>query len=242
MRYLSFCIFFFLSCNETSISSNDKKKYDRLPPPPYLSKLDIEKQCELIKQKKYNLHNGDNLYFYISDTITATRIIFEKILHEKYNLILRPIIDTSIERDCIKPYFDSFINKRFGLSINFIYNDVLTEVKKIVDSIGPDKIEKYTYIYSDTFPQYPGKYHELLIDVSKIKEKYKRKTRSEGTSVFYYKINKDGSISDIDIYEHVNSETDSLTKLIMTHLPHSWTPAFVNGKPVDFWMQYAIVW
>ena len=234
-------------CNDKPAQLGDivKSKYDRekIPPPPYYPVVNINtvKYYQGLQNNTIRYNENDNIYLIEDGISDQTRIIFEHILLEKYGLLLRRSMD-SIDKNFIKPYADSFIKAYIGLSTAEIVKNVNNKVIRLEDSIGLYQVKSGIYITADHIPRYNIRYSDLFFDVDLVKNKYRRKSKKGERVMFYMVIDTNGKIGDISIYKHLDRESDSLTKVIMRHLPRSFTPALIKNRKVAFWEQCYIDW
>jgi hypothetical protein len=226
------------SCNikERTNAQNDSIKP---PPPPLQYQIDFQSLCDTLK--KSNITTFNNSIYLIYNTNIHDRAIFEYILNEKYNLLIRPILNP-LDSTCIKPIYDSIILKKYRKDCNEIIKETNNKVEAIKQDIGPYQVKTGVYYTADKFPMYLTGVRQLYQDVTLLKEKQKRKSNKTGSVMFYITIDTAGNIDNTTIFEHLDNETDSLSMLIMKQLPSKWSPAILNGHPVSFWKQYSIQW
>ena len=249
IRYLIiiFLVAAIFGCNDKPAQLGDivKSKYDRekTPPPPFYPVVNINtvKYYQGLQNNTIRYNENGNIYLIDDGISNQTRIIFEQILLEKYGLLLRRSMD-SIDKNFIKPYADSFIEAFTGLSTVEIVEKVNNDVKGLEDSIGLYQVKSGIYIVVDRFPRYYSRLYDLFFDVDIVKSKYRRKSKKRERVMFYMVVDTNGKIGDISIYKHLDRESDSLTKVIMRHLPRSFTPALIKNRKVNYWMQCYIDW
>ena len=94
---------------------------------------------------------------------------------------------------------------------------------------GPDD----TYISAEVMPEYPGG-NQAVLEYLRTQIKYPtvcRENRIEGRVVVSFTINKDGSITDLQVVRGVHPALDSEAVRVVSNM-QAWRPGYINGKPV----------
>lgn len=226
------------SCNDQAI---DNEKVIQPPPPPLLPEIDFLKLCESLTNTYIDSSLNKSIYLIYDSVGVYNRVIFESILNEDYDLLARPILH-ELDTMCIKPIYDSIIKSAYGKNNDEIVREISNKVNDLRKQVGLYQIRRNVYYTADKYPIYPGGTAKLYHDVISLKNVQKRKSDKNGRVMFYFVIDTLGNVGDIAIHEHVDNETDSLTCIIMKHLPSQWSAALFKDQPVQFWGQYAIEW
>lgn len=102
-------------------------------------------------------------------------------------------------------------------------------------SMEKDVIQFANYQHQETSPEFPGGINELMNFVSKnrIYENKQDKNRNIGTVKVKFSIMKDGSIGDSIIVTNSISEYYDREAVRIVKLMPKWTPASIDGKPVN---------
>jgi hypothetical protein len=232
----------FVACSNPTVPKRDISNHIEPPPPPLSPAINSKEYCQLLKQKKVEVLSNGNIYLLYDSVNLWDRIVFEKILYDKYKLLALPILE-DVDRVCIKPVFDSIILRKFTVkNTATIIEDVNKDVEILKRGIGNYQVSKGMYFTANQLPKYPDGLPQLQSDILTLKNNYKRTSTAKGRVMFYFTLDTFGVVTDVAIYEHLDRETDSLTIEIMKHLPQKWSPAKLNDRSVSFWKQYGIDW
>ena len=114
-------------------------------------------------------------------------------------------------------------------------DDSVKAVKKgevdIPKMLNPDPDEVYDVV--DQMPSYPGGYGKMLTylkeNVKYPKEAAKRKI--QGRVIVDFVVNKDGSITDVNVVKPVHYLLDEEAVRVVKTMP-KWNPGILDGKPV----------
>jgi len=108
-------------------------------------------------------------------------------------------------------------------------NSELTKYEEVKYFVSPDTAD----LTPDQYPQYPGGLNGLMADVGRL-VKYPERDRlreREGIVILKYIVEKDGTISDIEVEQSVSYGIDREAKRVVMSL-RKWIPGYKDKEPV----------
>lgn len=230
-----------ISCKNQLHTPVVKHQNDRISPPPITLEINVAKTCNDLKNVNADSQYKGTVYLICDSIDFYDRILQEYMLHEKYNLLMREPVNR-LDTMCLRAFYDSVVINKYHKTRKEIITEINNQISAFEDVVGKYQVKKGVYYIADVYPKYPGGWTSLFFIVNSLKDSLGKGLNGNGRVMFYFTIDTTGSVNDVEIYEHLNRKADSLSSLIMKHLPDKWAPAIFNGKKVNYWMQYAIDW